>query len=183
MFTFGDALCGSLGHYVDKSQEHMARRMVWDRRQGFDQFRFGRREGAVGLVTKNNAPSATSTRADPTRGVDIAGIGGERAIKKAARLRQSFTGPTFVEPGQTLKIEIHLELIERAPNAFVSTIKDRNLFRDATFVLEVSAHRPLNEIRTNLQAFLKVGPNTKMNEIVHAHLRELVPKEFDDSWP
>ena len=65
---------------------------------------------------------------------------------------------------------IRLELIERAPNAFVSTIKDRNLFRDATFVLEVSARRPLTEIRTNLPAFLKVGPNTKMNEIVHAHL-------------
>ncbi len=65
---------------------------------------------------------------------------------------------------------IRLELIERAPNAFVSTIKDRNLFRDATFVLEVSARRPLTEIQTNLPAFLKVGPNTKMNEIVHAHL-------------
>ena len=41
---------------------------------------------------------------------------------------------------------------------------------NATFVLEVSARRPLTEIQRNLPAFLKVGPNTKMNEIVHAHL-------------
>jgi type VI secretion system protein ImpJ len=37
-------------------------------------------------------------------------------------------------------------------------------------VLEVSARRPLTEIQQNLPNFLKVGPNTKMNEIVHAHL-------------
>ena len=65
---------------------------------------------------------------------------------------------------------IRLELIERAQNAYISTIKDRTLFRNATFVLEVSARRPLTEIQQNLPAFLKVGPNTKMNEIVHAHL-------------
>jgi type VI secretion system protein ImpJ len=65
---------------------------------------------------------------------------------------------------------IRLELIERAPNAYISTIKDRTLFRTATFVLEVAARRPLVEIQQNLPAYLKVGPNTKMNEIVHAHL-------------
>ena len=32
MFTFGDALCGPAGHHVDKSQEHMARGMVWGQR-------------------------------------------------------------------------------------------------------------------------------------------------------
>jgi type VI secretion system protein ImpJ len=37
---------------------------------------------------------------------------------------------------------IRLELIERAPSAFVSTIRDRTLFANATFVLEVSARRP-----------------------------------------
>ncbi len=65
---------------------------------------------------------------------------------------------------------IRLELIERAQNAYISTIKDRTLFRNATLVLEVSARRPLTEIQQNLPNFLKVGPNTKMNEIVHAHL-------------
>ena len=45
MFTFGDALRSALGEYLDMSQAHMAARMVRDRRQGFGQFRFGRREG------------------------------------------------------------------------------------------------------------------------------------------
>ena len=34
MFTFGDALLSPLGHYLDQSQIHMAKRMVRDRRQG-----------------------------------------------------------------------------------------------------------------------------------------------------
>lgn len=65
---------------------------------------------------------------------------------------------------------IRLELIERAENAFVSTIRDRALFRDATFILEVSARRPLGEIQQRFPQLFKLGPNTKMSEIVHAHL-------------
>jgi type VI secretion system protein ImpJ len=65
---------------------------------------------------------------------------------------------------------IRLELIERAQNAYISTIKDRTLFRNATLVLEVAARRPLVEIQQQLPHYLKIGPNTKMNEIVHAHL-------------
>ncbi|NNM74651.1 type VI secretion system baseplate subunit TssK [Enterovirga aerilata] len=65
---------------------------------------------------------------------------------------------------------IRLEIIERAPNAFVSTIRDRNLFRNAALVLEVAARRPLTEIQSQFPHLFKVGPNTKMNEIVHAHL-------------
>jgi type VI secretion system protein ImpJ len=65
---------------------------------------------------------------------------------------------------------IRLEIIERGPNAFVSTIRDRALFRNATFVLEVAARRPLTEIQSQFPHLFKLGPNTKMNEIVHAHL-------------
>jgi type VI secretion system protein ImpJ len=65
---------------------------------------------------------------------------------------------------------IRLEIIERAQNAFVSPIRDRSLFRNATFVLEVAAQRPLIEIQHEFPHLFKVGPNTKMNEIVHAHL-------------
>ncbi len=65
---------------------------------------------------------------------------------------------------------IRLEIVERAPNAFVSTIRDRNLFRNAGLVLEVAARRPLTEIQSQFPHLFKVGPNTKMNEIVHAHL-------------
>jgi type VI secretion system protein ImpJ len=65
---------------------------------------------------------------------------------------------------------IRLEIIERAQNAFISTIRDRALFRDATLVLEVAARRPLTEIQSQFPHLFKIGPNTKMNEIVHAHL-------------
>ena len=65
---------------------------------------------------------------------------------------------------------IRLEIIERAQNAFVSPIRDRALFRNATFVLEVAARRPLVEIQNDFPHLFKVGPNTKMNEIVHANL-------------
>ena len=65
---------------------------------------------------------------------------------------------------------IRLEIIERAQNAFVSPIRDRSLFRNATLVLEVAARRPLIEIQNDFPHLFKVGPNTKMNEIVHAHL-------------
>jgi len=65
---------------------------------------------------------------------------------------------------------IRLEIIERANNAFISPIRDRTLFRNATFVLEVAARRPLTEIQNQFPNLFKVGPNTKMNEIVHTHL-------------
>lgn len=65
---------------------------------------------------------------------------------------------------------IRLEIVERAPNAFISTIRDRSLVRNATLVLEVAARRPLTEIQAQFPQLFKVGPNTKMNEIVHAHL-------------
>jgi type VI secretion system protein ImpJ len=65
---------------------------------------------------------------------------------------------------------IRLEIIERAQNAFISTIRDRSLFRTASLVLEVAARLPLTEIQYQFPNLFKVGPNTKMNEIVHAHL-------------
>jgi type VI secretion system protein ImpJ len=65
---------------------------------------------------------------------------------------------------------IRLEIIERARNAFISPIRDRALFRNATFVLEVAAQRPLIEIQHKFPHLFKIGPDTKMNEIVHANL-------------
>ncbi|CAO4176405.1 type VI secretion system baseplate subunit TssK [Methylorubrum aminovorans] len=65
---------------------------------------------------------------------------------------------------------VRLDIVERAPNAFISIIRDRNLFRNATLVIEVSAQRQLTEIQNQFPHLFKVGPNTKMNEIVHAHL-------------
>jgi type VI secretion system protein ImpJ len=68
------------------------------------------------------------------------------------------------------KRAIRLEIVQRATNAFVSSIRDRNLFRDATFILEVSADLALTDIQTQFPNLFKVGPNNKMNDIIHAHL-------------
>jgi len=65
---------------------------------------------------------------------------------------------------------IRLEIIERSQNAFVSPIRDRSLFRNATFLLEVAARRQLVEIQNDFPHLFKLGPSTKMNEIVHANL-------------
>ena len=65
---------------------------------------------------------------------------------------------------------IRLDIVEKATNAFLATVTDRNLFRASTLVLEVAARRPLTEIQTQFPALFKVGPNTRMNEIVQAHL-------------
>lgn len=65
---------------------------------------------------------------------------------------------------------IRLEIIERAANAFISPVRDRSLFRTATFVLEVSARRALTEIQTQFPNLFKLGPNSRMYEIVLANL-------------
>lgn len=65
---------------------------------------------------------------------------------------------------------IHLDLIQRGPNAFVAAVTDRALFRNATFVLEVAANLPLTQIQQQFPVLCKIGPNTKMNEIVQVNL-------------
>ncbi|MEM1160998.1 MAG: type VI secretion system baseplate subunit TssK [Pseudomonadota bacterium] len=65
---------------------------------------------------------------------------------------------------------IRLELVERAQNAYVSPIRDRALFQNATFIVEVASARALTEIQQQFPHLFKIGPSTKMQEIVHAHL-------------
>ena len=65
---------------------------------------------------------------------------------------------------------IRLDITSKGPNAFIASVRDRNLFRNATFVLEVAAQRPLGDIQSHFPALFKVGPNTKMQDIVYAHL-------------
>ncbi len=65
---------------------------------------------------------------------------------------------------------VRLELVEKAQNAYVSPIRDRALFQHATFVIEVAATKSLTEIQQQFPHLFKLGPSTKMQEIVHAHL-------------
>ena len=82
MLAFGDTLRRALGEYVDKSQVHMAAGMVRDRRQGFGQLRFGRSEHRHAVGHKQIYARNRVRARRPNERVDIAGIGGERAIEK-----------------------------------------------------------------------------------------------------
>lgn len=65
---------------------------------------------------------------------------------------------------------IRLELTEVRTNSFLANVSDRNLFRNARFVIEVSASMPLSQIQMKFPELCKVAPNTKMREIVQTHL-------------
>ncbi len=66
---------------------------------------------------------------------------------------------------------LRLELNDRWRKTPMSRpIRDPSLFQAASFILEVSANRSLTDIQTQFPNLLKLGPNTKMNEIVHANL-------------
>ena len=67
-------------------------RMVRDRRQGFGQLRFGRSEGRHGIGHKGQCALGRVRARRSDERVDIVGIGGERAIEKAARLRDIVRG-------------------------------------------------------------------------------------------
>jgi type VI secretion system protein ImpJ len=65
---------------------------------------------------------------------------------------------------------IRLELQQPVPNSYIAMVKDRNLFRDAAFVVEVSADKPLGQIQAQFPALCKIGPNTRMSQIVDSNL-------------
>src|SRR5271157_2164257 len=91
MFTFGDALRSTLGAYLDIPQIRVATRMIWDQRQGLRQLRFGCEEGRRGIAYKQKS---AGDRVRPSRSnerLDVVGIGGERAVEKAARLDRKST--------------------------------------------------------------------------------------------
>ena len=114
MFALGDALKGALRENADKSQHHVGdAHSSGDRRQGFDQLRFGRRERRA-IGHDRIVPGIASMRADPDERIDIVGIGGERAIEKAARLRDVLGAHTLVEPSHALKIEVHRIRVRRS---------------------------------------------------------------------
>ena len=66
---------------------------------------------------------------------------------------------------------IRLEIIERAHNAFVSTNSRSNAVpRCHASCSKLPRVVRLPKSRTQFPHLFKIGPNTKMNEIVHAHL-------------
>lgn len=65
---------------------------------------------------------------------------------------------------------IRLPLEQVRQNSYLARVADRNLFRDATFVIEVESAQPLGQVQAQFPALCKVGPNTRMAEIVNNNL-------------
>lgn len=63
-----------------------------------------------------------------------------------------------------------LDLRQVGANSFLAQVPDRNLFRDAAFVIEVETSRPLTQVQLQFPELCKVGPNTRMAEIVNNNL-------------
>ena len=61
---------------------------------------------------------------------------------------------------------LRLPLEQRRENSFAALVEDPNLFASATFVIEVSAALPLAQIQQQFPMLCKVGPSTRMKEII-----------------
>lgn len=65
---------------------------------------------------------------------------------------------------------LRLPLQEVRLNSYAALVNDRNLFAQATFVLEVSSGLPLTQVQSQFPALCKVGPSTRMKEIINNNL-------------
>ena len=72
---------------------------------------------------------------------------------------------------------IRLDIVERAANAFLATVTDRNLFRASTFVLEVAAKRSLTEIQNQFPALFKIGPKARVAHAIYRQPEQEVPAD------
>lgn len=61
---------------------------------------------------------------------------------------------------------LRLPLEQRRENSFAAIVDDPNLFASATFMIEVSAALPLTQIQQQFPQLCKVGPSTRMKEII-----------------
>jgi type VI secretion system protein ImpJ len=65
---------------------------------------------------------------------------------------------------------IRLPLQEVRENSYAALVNDRNLFAQATFVLEVSSGLPLTQVQQQFPQLCKVGPSTRMKQIINNNL-------------
>lgn len=65
---------------------------------------------------------------------------------------------------------IRLPLKEVRANSYAALVNDRNLFAQATFVIEVSSGLSLTQVQTQFPQLAKVGPSTQMKQIITNNL-------------
>ncbi|SFJ82138.1 type VI secretion system baseplate subunit TssK [Jannaschia pohangensis] len=65
---------------------------------------------------------------------------------------------------------VRLPLREVRQGSYAAIVNDRQLFASATFVVEVGANLPLTQIQAQFPQLCKVGPSTRMKEIINNNL-------------
>lgn len=65
---------------------------------------------------------------------------------------------------------VRLPLKEVRANSYAALVNDRNLFAQATFVVEVSSGLPLTQVQQQFPQLCKVGPSTRMKQIINNNL-------------
>ncbi|WP_179381055.1 type VI secretion system baseplate subunit TssK [Jannaschia marina] len=65
---------------------------------------------------------------------------------------------------------IRLDLRQVRQNSYIAEVADRNLFREAAFVVEVETAKAMTEVQGQFPQLVKIGPNTRMSEIVRNNL-------------
>ncbi|WP_121632461.1 type VI secretion system baseplate subunit TssK [Tropicibacter alexandrii] len=87
--------------------------------------------------------------------------------------KDSFT-PIVYDIQSLLSLEvgraIRIPLEEKRANSYLATVNDRNLFANATFVVEVSSGLPLTQVQQQFPLLCKAGPSTRMRQIINANL-------------
>lgn len=79
-------------------------------------------------------------------------------------LLQTMLGVAINRAAEQLPLDV------AGPGAYVSTIRDRALYESGFFFLAVNAAVPLDELRARFPSVAKIGPITRMREIVQAAL-------------
>jgi type VI secretion system protein ImpJ len=74
------------------------------------------------------------------------------------------------DSGQPGASATQLELEPRAANSYIARVLDTGLFYETTFVLEVESSRPAALIEQQFPLLCKIGPVTRMADIVASNL-------------
>jgi type VI secretion system protein ImpJ len=86
-------------------------------------------------------------------------------------LRETFA-PLLSDIGRALSVDLgrphRLKLTQFRPDSYWAPVDNPALFRDASFVIEVSTNRPLAEVQAMFPQLCKIGPTTAMETIVNS---------------
>jgi type VI secretion system protein ImpJ len=103
---------------------------------------------------------------------------GERRAREYGMYRHDDPKATFTPVVQDIQRllardvgrAVRLPLKEVRANSYAALVNDRSLFAQATFVVEVSSGLPLSQVQTQFPQLCKVGPSTRMKQIINNNL-------------